>query len=49
MLGVPVRYAHTHYGYAAMADLDAAVQLAGAMIRALTPEVLARLAPEITL
>lgn len=49
VLGVPVRYAHTHYGYAAMADLDAAVQLAGAMIRALTPEVLARLAPEITL
>ena len=45
VLSVPVRYAHTHYGYAAMADLDAAIALAVAIIEALTPEVLQQLCP----
>ncbi len=49
VLGVPVRYAHTHYGYAAPTDLDAAVSLACAMIRRLTPEVLDALAPQVSL
>lgn len=49
VLGVPVRYAHTHYGYAALTDLDAAVALACAMIRALTPEKLEELAPQFDL
>ena len=39
VLGIPVRYAHTHYGYSAAADYDAALALAGALLRALTPQV----------
>lgn len=45
VLGIPVRYAHTHYGYAAMADLDAAIALTAALLRALTPEVIRSLNP----
>lgn len=45
VLGIPVRYAHTHYGYAAADDVDAAVRLAGAMLRALTPDVVRTLNP----
>ena len=37
VLGIPVRYAHTHYGYSAAADYDAALALSGALLRALTP------------
>ncbi|MEG0763599.1 MAG: M20/M25/M40 family metallo-hydrolase [Oscillospiraceae bacterium] len=43
VLGIPVRYAHTHYGYAAQSDFDAAVDLATAIIKALTPDVLCTL------
>lgn len=45
VLGIPVRYAHTHYGYSAQADMDAAVALATAIIEALTPEILKELNP----
>lgn len=45
VLGVPVRYAHTHYGYAAACDIQAAVQLACAIIEELTPQVLSELCP----
>ena len=47
VLGIPVRYAHTHYGYAAAADVDAAIELAKAMIRKLTPEVVEKLCPNV--
>ena len=34
VLGIPVRYAHTHYGYSAAADVDAAIALTCAILRA---------------
>ena len=43
VLGIPVRYAHTHYGYAAQSDVDAAIDLAAAIVKALTPDSLATL------
>ncbi len=45
VLGIPVRYAHTHYGYAAASDVEAAVSLACALLRALTPETIRSLNP----
>lgn len=45
VLGIPVRYAHTHYGYAAVSDVEAAVSLASALLRALTPEMIRTLNP----
>ena len=36
VLGIPVRYAHTHYGYSADVDVDATVDLAVEIIRSLT-------------
>ncbi len=45
VLGIPVRYAHTHYGYSAAADVDAAIALTCAILRALTPDVLRLLNP----
>ena len=49
VLGIPVRYAHTHYGYSAAADYDAALALSGALLRALTPQVVDELCPAVTL
>ena len=49
VLGIPVRYAHTHYGYSAAADYDAALALAGALLRALTPQVVDELCPVVAL
>ena len=46
VLGIPVRYAHTHYGYAAASDMDAAVDLTCAILKALTPAILNELNPE---
>lgn len=40
VLGVPVRYAHSHYCYSTMQDLDSAIDLACAIIRELTPEII---------
>lgn len=45
ILGIPVRYAHTSYGYAAASDVDAAIRLAAALLRALTPDVVRILNP----
>lgn len=41
VIGIPVRYIHTHYGYAAMEDMQNAIALGQAVLRALTPEVIA--------
>ncbi len=38
VLGIPVRYAHTHYGYTANVDIDATVDLAVEVIKSLTDE-----------
>ncbi|MEG1549505.1 MAG: M20/M25/M40 family metallo-hydrolase [Ruthenibacterium sp.] len=45
VLGIPIRYAHTHYGYAAQCDMDAAVELAAAIITSLTPEIVREINP----
>ena len=47
VLGIPVRYAHTHYGYSAAADVDAAVNLACEILKNLTPEMIEQLNPEL--
>ena len=38
VLGIPSRYVHTHYAYAAEEDIDAAVNLAVEVIKSLQPE-----------
>ncbi|MBP1552762.1 MAG: M42 family peptidase, partial [Oscillospiraceae bacterium] len=38
VIGVPSRFAHTHYGYAHIDDMEAAVELAVRVIENLTPE-----------
>lgn len=40
VIGIPVRYAHTHNGYAALQDYEASVNLGIAMLRALTKDVI---------
>ncbi len=40
VLGVPSRYVHTHSNFAAMEDIDAAIQMAAEVIRALDTEVM---------
>jgi putative aminopeptidase FrvX len=40
VIGVPVRYIHTHYGIAACSDFENAVKLGAAVIRALNAEVI---------
>lgn len=40
VIGVPVRYAHTHYGYVAYEDYQAAQQLAVAIVNELTAEMI---------
>ena len=41
VVGVPVRYIHTQYGFATYADRDNAAQLAAAVLRALNADVIA--------
>lgn len=41
VIGIPVRYAHTHFGISAYADYEAAVDFAIAVIRKLDAEVIA--------
>jgi putative aminopeptidase FrvX len=41
VIGIPVRYIHTHYGIASYADFEHAVKLACTVIRALNAEVIA--------
>jgi putative aminopeptidase FrvX len=38
VLGTPVRYAHTHHGYSAVADQDATIALAKAVIEKISSE-----------
>ena len=41
VIGVPVRYAHTHYGISAYADFDHAVELACQLLRRMDAELIA--------
>ncbi len=41
VIGTPVRYAHTHYGISSYADFEAGVQLAIAILKDITPELIA--------
>jgi len=41
VIGIPARYIHSHYGIAALGDVENAVRLACAVIRGLNPGVLA--------
>lgn len=41
VIGIPVRYIHSHYGIASLQDFEAAVELAVAVVREMTPEKLA--------
>lgn len=45
VLGIPVRYAHTHYGYSAGVDIDAVTDLTCAILESLTPEIIDTLSP----
>jgi putative aminopeptidase FrvX len=40
VLGVPVRYAHSHYGMASLADCKAAADLGVELAKRLTPEII---------
>lgn len=40
VIGIPVRYIHSHYGIASYRDFEAAVELAVAVVREMTPEKL---------
>jgi putative aminopeptidase FrvX len=40
VVGLPVRYIHTHYGIASFADYENAVLLAAEVIRSLSAEVI---------
>ena len=46
VLGIPVRYAHTHYGVSALSDIEAAARLGAAPMRSLKPDVVERLSPQ---
>lgn len=41
VIGVPVRYSHSHYGYCAVEDYEAAVKLATEIVKALDAETIA--------
>lgn len=41
VIGIPVRYIHSSYGYCTLKDFDAAVDLAVALCQHLTPEIIA--------
>lgn len=43
VIGIPVRYIHSHYGWAKLADVQAAIQLAAALIRSFDETILERL------
>ncbi len=42
VIGVPVRYIHTHYGVASCADLENSVRLLTTLLTELTPEIIDR-------
>lgn len=41
VIGIPVRYIHTHHGYSVRQDLDHSIALGLEVIRRLTPEIIA--------
>ncbi len=41
VIGIPVRYIHSHYGIASLQDFESAVELAVAVVREMTPEKIA--------
>lgn len=43
VIGIPVRYIHTHYGWAKLSDLEHAVALASALIRSFDGDIMSRL------
>jgi len=43
VLGTPVRYAHTHYGYAALSDVTASIDLGLALIKVIDKDFLKKL------
>lgn len=43
VVGIPVRYAHTHYGYVAFEDYQSAKELVLTLLKELTPEFLTNL------
>jgi putative aminopeptidase FrvX len=43
VIGIPVRYIHTHYGWARLGDVEKAVSLAAALIRSFDGTILDRL------
>ena len=42
-MGIPVRYAHTHYCLSALSDFEHSVQLAVELVKKLNQEVIAGL------
>lgn len=40
VVGVPVRYIHTHYGISSYYDFEATVQLAMAVVKSMTKEII---------
>jgi putative aminopeptidase FrvX len=42
VIGLPVRYAHTHYGISAYRDFDNAVKLASAILERITREIISK-------
>ncbi|NLY36921.1 MAG: M42 family peptidase, partial [Tissierellia bacterium] len=45
VIGIPVRYIHSHYGYASLKDYQAAVDLAVEILRSLKDEVYSTFKP----
>ena len=45
VLGIPVRYAHTHYGVSSLCDVASAAALGAAILRRLTPEIVEQICP----
>lgn len=43
VIGIPVRYIHTHYGWAKLSDVEQAVALAAALIRSFDGDIMDRL------
>ncbi|MDD3418082.1 MAG: M42 family peptidase, partial [Eubacteriales bacterium] len=43
VIGMPVRYIHTHYGWARLSDVEAAVELASALLLSFDADVMEKL------
>ena len=40
VIGIPVRYAHTHYGISAYADYESGIKLACEILRAIDKDII---------